>query len=306
MSNVITYAIQRIMKTGIPKQILELAFTSRFANEIITLDTIESKIRQEVLDERVAHDLQLVHTTQLTIPLSQCERLSGGFYNATFRIPNELTQGKKVVSVLHVTSSSAPVIMDSGTQPASPPQSTGNSSYSYSYSSSSSSSMSGTGGTWGATSSMSINNTGGVIQAMQQVVRSVSPVQLVSNALVYLVGYNTVTIKDTVITPATMQLRVNVENDENLNHIQPPFWTVFHKLLLLATKAYIYNLLIVEQDNAFIHSGGELNKVRDIIESYSDAEEQYEEYLEEAYKSMLLNDPHQSTRHYMARTGGGW
>lgn len=304
MSNVITYAIQRIMKTGIPKQVLELAFTSRFANSTITLDTIESKIRQEVLDERVAHDLQLVHTTQLTIPLAQCERLSGGFYNATFRIPNELTQGKKVVSVLQVTSSAAPVIIDSGT-PVTPPAQT-NTSSSYSYSYSSSSSMSGTGGTWGATSSMSINNTGGVVQAMQQAVRSVSPVPLVSNALVYLVGYNTVTIKDTVITPATMQLRVNVENDENLNHIQPPYWTVFHKLLLLACKAYIYNLLIVEQDTAFIHSGGELNKVRDIIESYSDAEEQYEEYLEEAYKSFMLNDPHQSTRHYMARTGGGW
>lgn len=106
--------------------------------------------------------------------------------------------------------------------------------------------------------------------------------------------------------PATMQLRVCVEQDSNLSNIQPPYFQAFHKLALAAVKAHIYNKLIIDQDTAFINSGGEMNKMRDIIDSYSDAEEQYDELLETWFQSQLLNDPESQRRHYQIYTGGGF
>lgn len=314
MSNPITYSINRMIKQDIPKGILEMAFLSRYGENFITVDTLESKIRQEIVDERVAEDLELVHSTQLTIPLARCQRLAGGYYNATYYVPNELTQGKKITSVLHLVEGTTPIGSDQSAS-FSPLTNQGGTTTttSSSYSSSSSSSSSTGNGFWptgfvtsGTTNTSSISSSGSFVSTMQQAVQSVSPIKNVANALCYLIGHNTIFIRDTIVVPQTMYFRVNVENDENLNHIQRPFYTVIHKLIVLATKAYIYNRLILEQDNAFINSGGELNVFRDIVNSYESANEQYEEYLEEAYKSMLLNDHEQARRHYQARTGGGW
>lgn len=283
--NAITYALNRLVKSStIPRQVLNMAFLSRYSTNDLTLDTLYSKIREEVIDDRVLTDINLVNTTQLTIPLNQCERLEGTYYTSTWRVPNSLTQGRSIVSVLHVTAASGMTVTGSS-------DSTG--------------ATTGSSGVY--TPSMSqMATTGAIFQGLQQAVRSTSPVQVVNNALCFLVGYNTVLIKDCVIIPATMHLRVNVEMDENLNQIQPPYYTEFYKLVVLAVKMYIYNRLIIDQDTVFINSGGELNKFRDIVEGFSDAEEQYTESLEEWFRSSLLNDSESSRRHYQMRVGGDW
>ena len=51
-------------------------------------------------------------------------------------------------------------------------------------------------------------------------------------------------------------------------------------------------------------SGGELNKFKEIVDSYSDMEEIYAEKLEEWYKTALLNDPEGSRQHYQMISGG--
>lgn len=277
--NPITYALERIINFGIPKAILNMAFLSRHMVDRYTLDTLESQIRTKVIDARVLVDLNIVHGTMMTIPLAACKRLDGDFYTATYHIPKELTAGKKVTSVYHVTSAAGMI-----TTAASANNSQGI--YTSTF----------TG----------YAKSGALFGAMNQLSKSVEPVPVVSNALCYLIGENTVHIKDTVIVPATMHLRVFVENDENLNHIQVPYYTVFHELIEVAIQAYIYNNLTLEQDNVFINSGGELNKFRDIVESYSDAEMLYREKLEEAHKSMALNDPESQRRHYSSRVSAGY
>lgn len=279
--NPITYAIDRIIKTGIPKPILNLMFLSRYAQSYYTLDTLESKIREEVINQRVIVDCNLVHGVDMTIPLAKCEKLTGNYYSATFRVPKTLTQGKRIVSVLDLTAASGTVITADASMTAT------------------------SAGMYTATMA-NYSTIGAVMGAGRQMQRSVMPIQVVSNALVYLVGDNTVLIKDSVIIPATMMLRVVVENDENMNHIQPAYYPTFYELVVLAVKAYIYNNLVVEQDNVFIMSGGEMNKFKEIVDSYSDAEELYAEKLEGWYKSMILNDPESQRQHYQMASGGGW
>jgi len=277
--NPITYAVDRIINSGIPKPILNLMFLSRYARDYYTLDTLQSKIREEVIDKRVMVDCNLVHGTDMTIPLVKCEKLTGNYYSAVFRVPKELTQGKRIVSVIDLTAASGTVITADASMTAT------------------------SSGMYTATMA-NYSTMGAVMGAARQMQRSVMPIQVVANALVYLVGDNTVLIKDSVIIPSTQMLRVVVENDENMNHIQPAYYPTFYDLVLTAVKAYIYNNLVVEQDNVFIMSGGEMNKFKEIVDSYSDMEELYTEKLEAWYKSALLNDPESFKQHYQMSTGG--
>lgn len=279
--NPITYAIDRIIKFGIPKPILGMMFLSRYAREYYTLDTLESKIREEIIDQRIIVDCNLVHGVNMTIPLAKCEKLTGNYYSSTWRVPKELTQGKRIVSVLEVTAASGTVITADA-------------------------SMSATSTGMYTATMANYTTMGAVMGAARQMQRSVMPIQMVSNALVYLVGDNTIMIKDSVIIPATMMLRVIVENDENMNHIQPAYYLTFYEIVLSATKSYIYNNLVLEQDNVFIMSGGELNKFKDIVDNYADAEQLYTEQIESWYKSMILNDPESQRQHYQMTSGGGY
>lgn len=277
--NPITFALERIVMSGIPKPILNMAFLSRHMVDRYTLDTLESQIRSKIIDGRVLQDLNIVHGTQMTVPLGACERLDGDFYTATYYVPKHLTAGKRITSVLNLTSAAGLITTAANAN-------TSQGAY--------------------ATSYTSFAKSGALFGAMNQMSRAVEPIPLVSNALVYLIGENTIHIKETVIIPATMHFRIMVDNDENLNHIQVPYYTVFHELIEEAVKAYIFNNLVLEQDNVFINSGGELNKFRDIVDSYSDSEILYREKLEASYKSFLLNDSESSRRHYQFSVGGGY
>lgn len=279
--NPITYAINRLIDQGIPKPILNMTFLSRLARDYYTLDTLESRIRELVIEPRIFVDCNLVHGTQMDIPLAKCEKIMGNYYTATFRVPKTLTQGKRITSVLEVTSASGSVITSDG-------------------------GMSNTGAGMYTSTMTAYSTLGAVPAASRQMMRSVMPIQVVSNAICYLVGDNTILIKDSVMVPATMMLRVLVENDENFNHIQPAWYPTFYELVAIAVKAYIYNNLTIEQDNVFIMSGGELNKFKEIVDSYSDMAELYSEKLEEWYKTALLNDPEASRQHYQMISGALW
>lgn len=280
--NAITYAIDRIIKYAIPKPILNMTFVSRYYHDYQTLDTLESRIREEIIDGRVAVDLNLLHATEMTIPLARCTRLdTTSYYTTIWRVPKELTQGKRITSPLELTAASGSTITANASQ-------------------------GGVSGGLYTPNLTAFSNTGAGIGAARQMMNSVTPIPSTSNALLYMVGDNTILIKDAVIVPSTMVLRVNVENDENLSHITPPYFPTFYELVTAAAKAYIFNNLIIEQDNVFILSGGELNRFKEVVEGYADAEEIYSEKLEAWYQSGLLMDGESQRRFYQMISGGGY
>lgn len=277
--NAMRYALDRIVKYGIPRTILNLAFMSRYVKEQPTTYTLEAEIRNTVIQPRVYEDCNLVHGTQITIPLAQCTRLSGGYYTSVWHADKSLTQGKTIVSVLEITAAMR-------TLTAADWSGSNNSS-----------------GIYNSTLT-SFTQFGSVYGASEQMVNSVTPVPVVSNAMVYLINENTFLIKDSVIVPATMAVRCMVENDENMNHIQAAWYPTFYDLCLTAVKSYIYNTLTVDIDSAYLQGGMELNKVKEIIDGYADAEEQYAEKLDSWYSSALLNDHESSRRFYQSISPG--
>lgn len=279
MSNPINYSLNQLTRFGIPKAILDIAFLSRFSANYRNLGSLHDRIREEVINPRIIVDCNLLHGTEVTIPLAQCEKLSWTYYETVYRVPMELTGGRKIISPLELTAASGAVMTSDG-------------------------SMSATTAGLYSSNMAAFSGMGANVSAARQMVNSVMPIPNVSNALLYLLGDNTILIKDAVIVPATMHLRLVLENDSNFNHIQPAWYRDFYDLVLVAVQAYIYNLIVIEQDSAFIASGGELNRVRDIVESYADAEQRYKEQLDFWYKCALLNDPEGSRGHYQIHSGG--
>ena len=67
--------------------------------------------------------------------------------------------------------------------------------------------------------------------------------------------------------------------DQSFTNISPGLLQSLSKMCVEATKMWLYKNLIIKIDQGLLVGGKELGKFKDIIESYTDANEKYEEYL---------------------------
>lgn len=70
-------------------------------------------------------------------------------------------------------------------------------------------------------------------------------------------------------------LQCRLEYDKEFTNLTPDAVIQLAELAVTACKAYIYNKLIIKLDMGAIHSGQEIGKIKEIIESYSDQNERY-------------------------------
>lgn len=83
-------------------------------------------------------------------------------------------------------------------------------------------------------------------------------------------------------------LNCNLSSGETFSHIPPRYHEEFSKLCLFCCRAIIYNNLNEELDDGYIEGGFNINKIRESVESYADAEDRYSELLEEWSKYEFL------------------
>ena len=146
-----------------------------------------------------------------------------------------------------------------------------------------------------------------MLDAAQGVLQSSLPVPIVSTANVTLIGENTVLVKDNIHLPGNMYLRCVLEADSEFSHLAPASVLAFSKLVEYATKAYIYNNLIVEIDYAELSGGMALGRLKEIVEGYSDANELYETHFNEVWRKVaIFNDFEAHRRHLKMVLGGRW
>jgi len=120
---------------------------------------------------------------------------------------------------------------------------------------------------------------------------SFSSIPILTSATIQLVGYNTVLVRDRSYISTIYSLRCMVANEENLENINPRSWHVYSKLAELCVKSYIYNKLVINMDKAFLSGGQELGAMTDIITSYADSEQMYQDMLrEKIQKNQYFND----------------
>lgn len=98
-------------------------------------------------------------------------------------------------------------------------------------------------------------------------------------ARVEIIGDNVVYVYDPTIIVNRSFLRCLVEYDENLTNMHPKLLPVFNELVVYATQSYIHNKLRISLDKGAIWNGYEISVIRDIVDSYGDAENMYREHL---------------------------
>ena len=82
---------------------------------------------------------------------------------------------------------------------------------------------------------------------------------------------------------------VRLEYDDQFTNMNNDAIFPLANLVECATKAYVYNKLIFKIEEAFLEGGLELGKMRELVESYADQNEKYEELLKELRGSTLLD-----------------
>lgn len=268
--NTIIYAVNEI-KHIIPYEVLHAAMSYNEDPNLYNMSSLEDKIINKVIKQRVLVSANVVGGIEYMIPIATVQPTFSERLYTVYRIPSELTLDKEIVSVLSLTY--LPAVGFMGVQ----------------------------GGFGGPNmiynpSSPVASMTSGVTNIGSRIAASQATSGILSNAHLELVARNTVAVYAHYQVLSSYGLRVILENDSNLNNIQPRSYHHFSTLCALATKAYIYKHLSIALNSGYLAGGQELGMFKTIVESYADAEEQYQIYLTQQWPAVaLMND---TTRHH--------
>ena len=260
----------RHVKSVIPKEVLEIAFGYINNNRYKTSVSIDSRIKTTVIDEKVLPDCNIVGGVEVTIAMNGLtyEQLDVGLY--AYRVPKALTQGRSITSVLSVAFANL--------------------------------------NAYQATANVAPSQQTDLVQgAAVGYLQTLSPITYMSEARATLIGDNVVTVETQMVPGGNLYLRCMIENDYNMTNINRKSWLKFSELVEHAVKSWIYTNTIVSIDRAYVDGGADIGSIKDIIEGYSDAEQNYKDFLAKNWSIVsILNDPEAHERMVRLTSGGRW
>jgi hypothetical protein len=234
---------------------------------------LDEEINFKVIRPRILPAMNLVGGELAIIPLDGLQPQYLDQYSMVYRVPRIKTQNRTIFSVHSV--SYLPYVNGLG------------------------GSTLGFGGV--APSSMSeIPNTA------MRIMDSHSGVPPMSNARVELIADNTLLIHDQFRTTQVYFLRCILANDDNLSNISPRSYLNLAKLIEFGVKSYIYNTLIIKLDRGYLEGGQELGGIKVYVESLSDMEQLYQDWLQgEWRRTAFMNDTDSYVRFIRAQLSAG-
>lgn len=255
------------IKYRIPPEVLHTVFVKRTERWRDAPKSIDEQVMTLVIRPRVMVDANLVGGREIWVLLDGCRIGGDDVYESVFRIPKNRTNGASIMSVLNVSFADPSRISAAGI------------------------------------AANGQNNM--MLQAGQAVMDAMGMIPQTSTARIELIGENVVLVRDVMTMPANAYLRCLVGNDENLNNIQLRSYHHFSKLVEFAVKSYIYNTYIVQLDIGELRGGQTLGRIKEIIDGYADAEQNYQDYLREKWtKVAYMNDNERWNRTIRALQGG--
>ena len=124
------------------------------------------------------------------------------------------------------------------------------------------------------------NVAGGILDA-------VSGPETLNSSRVELVGPNTIAVSS-VIPGIGMFLRCMLSNDPELSNFSQKSYLAFGELCVLAAKATIYNKLFITLGESGSNGGNTNAATQSVIDSYSDATELYNEFLNKRWRKISM------------------
>lgn len=259
MTSVVSYALDQV-RFDIPAEVLQEAFMPRRYDPVRRERTrdnqlgvsIDSVIRKEVIDGRVAIDVNLCSGVETQIPLIGLRYEQVDPWNFIYRIPDKLTGGRSITAVYDVT-------------------------FGHGYST--------------VNGNSNISRSSALLDAAAGVMASASAIPNTQTPNVTLVGENTILITDVQAINTNLWLRCMLTHEPNFANIKPPYYRKFAELVVLAAKAAVYNKLLILLDEGQIKAGSSIGRFREVVDSYADANQMYREFLNDKWRvSSTMND----------------
>lgn len=262
--NPITKALDEI-QFEIPAEILrEIFIDNSIANcgQVISLDT---RIREDVIQKRVLPDLDLHGGTEAYLPLYTQARITHAEnYSVIYEIPESMTQNRPIIEVYSIHFAVL------GYQTAAPFQ---------------------------------YQNESAMGAEARKVLDSAIRQPPAMTTYLSLIAHNTVMVRYLHAPYRTAFLRCRMGNDMELNSIRPASIPYFAELCVNAVKAHIYNTSRIKIGKGELHAGIELGVFKEIVEEYRDARDIYKEQRAKWRKMSVYNDPEARHRHLKAIIG---
>lgn len=257
--NAVVYSLNYIMSSAIPLDILELAFPKKYPLDVTKLD---ERIVTSFLRPVVMMDMSLIGGVQTLIRIDQCSIKAmesiDMLGNGSFiiKVPKTLTAGRSIVAVYSLLF--------------------GNSVY-------------------GNTNVYTPPCVSPIVADATRLLNTQMPSNVVQTARLELVGENHVLIEGYPPYITNGLLSCSIANNAMLENIQPPYYMAVAEIFTAGLKMYIYNTLRTKLDKGFIYAGHELSVIKEIVDSYSDAGEIYQELRKKWAKIAVLNDSRKMT-----------
>lgn len=257
--NVLAYSSKRV-RHSIPAEVLRLAFAPRRYNPARREHnrdnqngiSVDSVIMNQVIVGRVAIEVNLCSGTEARIPLKGIGCERAGPNMFIYRIPDELTGGRLITQTYNI--------------------SYGN-------------------GMYAPTRSPAMNNSSNQLDAMAAVMSSYAPIADTNTPYVKIIGHNTILVEDSKGRYNDGWLTCQLTHEPNFGNVQPAYYNKFGEMCVLAVKAEVYNQLVIDLDEGQLKAGMSLGRIREIVDSYADAEQMFQDFLRDKWKvSSIMND----------------
>lgn len=257
------------VKWQIPYEILVQAFQiQRPHNRVVYFpSSLESLIREKIIEDKVRIDCDLVGGVESVLPLGQIPPQYVDGYSAVYKIPKHMTQGRVITSVLSVSEGDVSLF----NHPI-----------------------------------HSLISAGSMLSTTEQIFDAARGPSTTVDANVRIIGENTVFIEAQITSHYDLYMRCRLSNDSEFSNLPPAANLEFARLVILATKAYIYQRLVVDIDRAFLSGGQDLGVFKEIVDQYRDAQQMYDEFLEQTWRKVaLMADKTAYSRMLKLTLGGG-
>ena len=236
---------------SIPSEILNKAFPN--TTQYNTVIPVETQINNKVIQSRVLPDCNILGGKMKTIPLldDYYEPVGtlvgnpGTTQSGIYRIPPHERDSVDIVEVISVVYRNTPV------------QTSG---YGQQYG------HQGSGGT-------------NVMVLANEVMDSHTMGNVPNMPLPECISGNLIRLDSGYRPGANLAVNCRLAYDSGLINLPKSAYMPFSRLVTWAVKAYIHNFLVVKLNTMEVTRGHEVGVVKDIIDDYKDANEQYEETL---------------------------
>lgn len=255
--DLISKAISEICFT-IPREILKLAYLGKQDWRAAPI-SLDEQIRFKTIVSRVLVDSNIVGGQTIDVSLAGLTPVSVDLDNYVFEVPSSRLNNRTIMTALSVN-----YMAYMGTA--------------------------SNIGANGVTNNM-LGYASDVATAARRAMDSRSSIPNVATSECVVVGHNTIMVRNFVRTAAVQSLRCRVTNDERLSNISVKSALDFSRLCIFAAKSFIYNELIIKLDKGYLKGGQELSSIKSYVDGLSDAEENYQTFLEEKWGGIsTIND----------------